>query len=83
MPEMTLYRKTIDFISDKYPDRSSITVKEAASFLGVNINTIYSAMRTQKHDPLPHKKVAGKTIIPIPAFAHWLTAEKEERRIWW
>ena len=66
------YRDALAFLMDKFPDRAGISVKEAAEVMGVNITTVYDSMRTQRKEPLPHKKIGGKLVIPIPALARWM-----------
>lgn len=66
------YREALAFLMEMYPGRAGISVKEVAKALGVNITTVYDSMRTQRKEPLPHKKVGGKVVIPIPALARWM-----------
>jgi excisionase family DNA binding protein len=66
------YRETLGFLMELYPGKAGISVKEAASALGVHETTIYDSMKTQRIEPLPHKKVGGKVVIPIPALARWM-----------
>lgn len=66
------YRESLGFLKEMYPGRAGISVKEAADLLGVHITTVYDSMRTQRKEPLPHKKLGGRVVIPIPALARWM-----------
>ena len=65
------YRVNRDLLVDMFPGRATISVKEAAEVLDSNINTVYAATKRRK-DPLPSKKLCGKTVIPIAGFARWM-----------
>jgi hypothetical protein len=65
------YREALAHLLEMFPDRATISVKEAALVLNSNINTVYNAIN-KKRDPLPSKKLCGKTVIPITAFARWM-----------
>lgn len=65
------YRDTLVMLQDMFPGKAAITVKDAAAVLGSNIGTVYEAIK-RRRSPLPSKKLAGKIVIPIPAFASWL-----------
>lgn len=71
--EKASYRDTIAHLNDLFPGRASITAQEVAQVLDCDIKTVYSSMRRAK-DPLPTKNVTKKkVIIPIVAFARWLS----------
>lgn len=65
------YRINLERLVEMFPDRAAISVKEAATVLNSNINTVYSAIK-RRRDPLPSKKLCGKTVIPIAGFARWM-----------
>ena len=65
------YRDTLDMLREMYPGKTAISVKEAAAAMGANACTVYEAIK-RKYNQLPSKKLAGKIVIPIPAFARWL-----------
>lgn len=65
------YRAQLEMLLEMFPGRMTITVKEAAEVMDSNIGTVYNAMKLVKN-PLPHKKLCGKIVIPIAAFANWL-----------
>ena len=65
------YRDALEMLKEMFPGVVSITVKEAAQVLGTSTCTVYEAVK-RKYNAIPSKKVAGKIVIPIPAFASWL-----------
>ena len=65
------YRDTLELHRDQFPGKMTLSVKEAAGVMGVNICTVYEAVK-RKYNPLPSKKLAGKIVIPMPALASWL-----------
>jgi predicted HTH domain antitoxin len=65
------YRVNLELLVGLFPERAAISVKEAAEVLDSNINTVYAAIKRRK-DPLPSKKLCGKTVIPIAGFARWM-----------
>lgn len=69
--EKTGYRDALEMLKDMFPGKAAITVKDAATVLGANTCTVYDAIK-RKRNPLPSKKLVGKIVIPIPAFASWL-----------
>lgn len=71
--EKASYRDTIAHLNDLFPGRASITAQEAAQVLDCDIKTVRSSMARVKN-PLPSVKVTEKkVVIPIPAFARWLS----------
>lgn len=73
MREKEGYRENMGMILELFPGRVSITPKEAATIMDVNVKTIYSAISRVKN-PLPAVSMsAKKIIIPIAAFARWLS----------
>lgn len=69
--EKTGYRDALEMLRDMFPGKATLTVKEAATAMGANICTVYEAVK-RKYNPLPSRKLGGKIVIPIPAFASWL-----------
>ena len=69
------FRENYNMLCEKFckdsPEKSALTVQEAARAMDCNINTVYNAIKRRK-DPLPAKKLCGKTVIPIAGFARWL-----------
>ena len=66
------YREALLMLRDLFPGKAVISVKEAATVLNANVCTVYEAVK-RKYNPLPSKKLSGKTVIPIPALASWLS----------
>lgn len=66
------YREHLEMLLEMFPGRMTITVKEAAEVMSSDIRTIYNATKLVKN-PLPSKKLCGKIVIPIAAFANWLS----------
>ena len=65
------FRENYEMLCERFPEKITITVQEAARAMDCNINTVYNAIKRRK-DPLPAKKLCGKTVIPIAGFARWL-----------
>jgi hypothetical protein len=65
------YLETLNVLREMFPGKLTLTVKEAADVMGANTCTVYEAVK-RKYNPLPSKKLSGKIVIPIPAFASWL-----------
>jgi excisionase family DNA binding protein len=65
------YRETLAFLTDKFPDKAAISIKEAANTLDMSESTIRDAIKTGK-DHFPAKKVGGRVVIPIPQLARWM-----------
>jgi hypothetical protein len=71
--EKANYRDTIAHINGLFPDRVTITPQEAAQIMDCDIKTVYSSIARVKN-PLPAVRMTRKKIvIPIPAFARWLS----------
>ena len=66
------YREALLMLRDLFPGKAVISVKEAATVLNANVCNVYEAVK-RKYNPLPSKKLSGKTVIPIPALASWLS----------
>jgi hypothetical protein len=66
------YRSTIGLLTALYPGRVSITPREAAEAMHANIKSIYGAIR-RATNPLPSKQIGDKVVIPLAAFARWLS----------
>ena len=70
------YYEQLEFIKDLYPGVVSLSVKQCADLMGLDVRTVYAMTRRVK-DPLPTKKVGTKKIvIPIPSLARWLCVRK-------
>lgn len=65
------YRENLEFLVDKFPDKSAISIKEAAKTLDMSESTIRDAIK-RRMNPFPAKKVGGRVIIPIPQLARWM-----------
>lgn len=65
------YREALELLVDKFPDRTAISVKEAAVTLGRSEDSVRDAMK-RRNDPLPFKKLGGSIIIPISQLARWM-----------
>ena len=70
------YYEQLEFIKEQYPNVVALSVKECATFMGVDQRTVYSMIRRVK-DPLPTRKVGKKkVVIPIPSLARWLCVRR-------
>lgn len=65
------YREALELLRERFPDKMAISVKEAAVILGRSESSVRDAMKKVR-DPLPHKKLGGSVIIPIPQLARWM-----------
>ena len=65
------YRESLEFLVDKFPEQSAISVKEAAKTLNMSESAIRDAIK-KRSDPFPAKKVGGRIVIPIPQLARWM-----------
>ena len=65
------YRDCLELLCKKYPNKSTLTVQEAAAEMGAGVQTVYRNLKAAKN-PIPHQKLGGKVIIPITKFAGWL-----------
>lgn len=65
------YREALELLVDKFPDRTAISVKEAAVTLGRSESSVRDAMK-RRRDPLPFKKLGGSVVIPISQLARWM-----------
>lgn len=52
-------------------DRSTITVEEAASLLGIGRSAAYEAARRGQ---LPTRRLGRRLFVPVPALLEWLGA---------
>lgn len=67
------YRETLEMLMALFPGKATISPREAAQVLCVDIRTIRSALN-RVNNPIPSKKMSGKKIlIPIAQFAKWLS----------
>lgn len=66
------YTETLAWLEKMYPNRATISVKEAAKAMDASDRTVYDAVK-RRYNPLPSQKLTRKKIvIPLPAFAKWL-----------
>ena len=71
--EKVRYRENYEMLLRLFPDRVSISPREAADVMNADIKTVYAAMQRQK-DPLPAQRLSPKkTVIPLASFARWLS----------
>ncbi|MBO5375002.1 MAG: hypothetical protein J6A54_06115 [Clostridia bacterium] len=74
--ERSGYRETLAFISEMFPGRLTLKVKEVAQVMSVCENTVRQAI-SRNDDPLPSQKlVSGTIIVPVPQLARWLSGER-------
>ena len=67
------YRENLQILTDMFPGKIAISVKEAASAIGANQDTVYDAIK-RKFNPLPAQHLSKKKIvIPLASFARWLS----------
>lgn len=77
MKDKEKWKETLEVLRETFPGRLSISVKEAATVLGVDSDTIYEAIRN-KTKTLPYQRVSKKKIIiPVVGLAKWLSAREE------
>lgn len=61
-------------------ERTTITVEEAASLLGIGRSAAYEAARRGQ---LPARRLGRRLFVPVPAFLEWLGAtslpERDQR----
>ncbi len=66
------YREMLEQLNTLFPNRATITPKEAATVMGCPLNTVYNSMY-RAHNPLPYKHMGEKRIvISITQLARWL-----------
>ena len=66
------YREQLEMLKEQFPDRQTITPQEVAEVLGVNVKTVYSAMKRVR-DPLPSIKITkNRSVVPIARLASWM-----------
>ena len=66
------YRETLEFLMKRYPDKVSFSPREVAEIMDCNLKTVYSSL-TRRRDPIPHKRVGKKIVIPLTALARWMS----------
>ena len=59
---------------DSIASRSTITVEEAASLLGIGRSAAYDAARRGQ---LPTRRLGRRLFVPVPAFLAWLGSTSE------
>ena len=69
------YRINYEMLLEKFPNRVSITTREAAGIIGCADRTVRAAIKRTRN-PLPAQKV-GKSmwVIPLPSLARWLSTQ--------
>ncbi len=68
------YRQNLQMLMEQFPNRMTITPKEASQVLHADIKTVRSAM-ARARNPLPSVALTSKKrVIPISAFAKWICA---------
>ena len=65
------YRENLAFLTELFPGRAVLCVKEAATVLGVSQKTLYEQSR-RVCNSFPVKKIGGKVVVPITALASWM-----------
>ena len=66
------YRETLEMLERLYPNRTTISVKEAAKAMNASDRSVYDAVK-RRYNPIPSQKLTRKKIvIPLAAFAKWL-----------
>lgn len=77
MKDKEKWKETLEILRETFPGRLSLSVKEAATVLGVNSGTIYETIRN-KTKTFPYQKVTEKKIIiPMVGLAKWLAAHED------
>ena len=56
------YRDSLELLLKMYPNRVTLTVKEAAAALGVSQKTVYENVNRPR-DPLPSKRVGNRIVF--------------------
>jgi len=59
---------------DSIASRSTISVEEAASLLGIGRSAAYDAARRGQ---LPTRRLGRRLFVPVPAFLAWLGSTSE------
>ena len=62
---------------DKIIARTTITVEEAASLLGIGRTAAYEAARRGQ---LPTRRLGRRLVVPVPAFLDWLGSAHATKR---
>lgn len=72
---MTNPTSVINF--DDLATRTTITVEEAASLLGIGRSAAYEAARRGQ---LPTRRLGRRLLVPVPALLEWLRAAALQER---
>lgn len=59
-------------------ERITITVKEAADFLGVSKDLLYNLVRTKE---IPHVRVGKRILFRKPMLEEWLEAQEKQSTV--
>lgn len=75
--EKETFRDTLALLCERYPNRSALTVDEAARELGMSRKSVTAAIE-RRVNPLPARDVSRGKLnrvyrIPITAIANWLS----------
>ena len=65
------YRENIELLTQMFPGRAAISVKEAAEVTGTSIGNIYDMVKRVRN-PLPHQKMGARVLIPVAGLARWM-----------
>jgi excisionase family DNA binding protein len=53
----------------------TMTVEEAAAYLGISRNSAYEAVRRGE---IPSKRIGGRIVVPRQRFLEWLEGERDD-----
>ena len=65
------YRENIALLTEIFPGRAAISVKEAADVTGTSKDAVYDMIK-RVHNPLPHQKMGARVLIPVAGLARWM-----------
>ena len=72
--ELPGYRENIERLDNLFPDRVTISVKECAGVLGVNIKTVYGLISRTHKNPIPTNLIGSRhRVIPIVGLVRWMS----------
>ena len=61
--------------SDQILDRTTLTVAETASLLGIGRSAAYEAVRRGQ---IPSRRLGRRIVVPVPALLDWLGSRSSE-----
>lgn len=64
------YREALTLLTERFPNRVAISVKEAAEVIGATEGTIRDAIR--KGNTFPSSRIGGRIVIPLSSLARWM-----------